>query len=310
MARPDKVAVVDDVKARLEGAAATLLTDYRGLSVGEMAELRIELRKANAQYIVAKNTLTKIAANEAGITGFDEYLVGPTALVFCDDDPVGPAKALKAFSKDHPQLVIKAGLMEGNILDAAETLKLADLDSREDLLAKMAGLMYGALANTARLMNALTEKQARLITAFIEAGGNKDVAEAPVEEAPAAAPVEDAAEDAPAEDAPATDAAPEDAPVTDAAPEAAPAEDAGGEAIEGGGELDDAAEAAAEPSTPEDEAPATPEEAVAADVPTPDVNPAPEPADDEAPTAPVAAADEVAGDPDVEAASDEDAPEA
>lgn len=330
--RPEKTAVVNDVKARLEGAAATLLTDYRGLDVGEMALLRAELRKANAEYIVAKNTLAKIGANEAGISGFDDYLIGPTAWVFCEEGPVDAAKVLKAFQKDHPALLIKAGMLDGEILDAEATLKLADLESRDELMTRFAGLMYGALANTARLMNALTEKQARLITAFIEAGGNPDVADtAPTEDAPTTvdeAPAESAqAEEAPSADtaaestqaaeAPSAEAAvdpadvPEDAATVDAPDttlraDAEPEEaiDAGGKAIDGGGEIDDATEAAAVPTIPEDEAPATPEEAVAQDVPTPPAAPAPEPADDEKPTAPAAAADEVADDPDVDAASD------
>ena len=282
MARPDKVAVVDDVKARLEGAAATLLTDYRGLSVGELAELRAKLREANATYVVAKNTLAKIAANEAGIDGFDEYLVGPTAWVFCEEGPVDAAKALKAFSKDHPELEIKAGLLDGAILDAEATLKLADLESRSDLLERFAGLMYGALANTARLLNALPEKQARLLAAFIEDGGNPDVADAP---APAADTTEAPADEAPAEDAPAN--------------EAPDVEDAAGEPIPSDEAPEDAVEV---------DAPATPDEAVAADVP--DTSEAPEAEDtDDEPTAPAAAAEEVADDPEVEAASDEDAPE-
>ncbi len=169
MARPDKVAAVADVKERMTSSAATLLTNYRGLSVAELAELRAELRKANASYRVAKNTLTRIAARDAGFEGLDEMLDGPTALVFCEDDPVGPAKALKAFSKDHPSLEFKGGYLEGGVLDADEALRLADLASREELLTQLAGLMHGALANTARLLNALPEKQARLLQALVDA---------------------------------------------------------------------------------------------------------------------------------------------
>ncbi len=242
MARPEKVAVVDEVKQNLESSAATLLTNYRGLSVGELAELRAELRKANASYRVAKNTLARIAARDAGIEGLEALLTGPTAMVFCEDDPVGPAKALKAFAKDHAALEFKGGYLDGEILDAEAALKLADLASREELLAQLAGLMYGALANTARLLNALPEKQARLIQALVDAGGNADVAEAPAEAAPAEAAAEDApaadepvAEDAPAaeaadepvaEDAPAEDAPAEDAPAAEATDEPAAADDA------------------------------------------------------------------------------------
>ena len=109
MARPEKVAVVDRVTEQFTEAAAMLLTDYRGLSVEELAELRTELRKVDAHYAVVKNTLTRIAAKNAGMEGLDAMLIGPTALVFCGEDPVGPAKALKAFAKDHEALIVKGG---------------------------------------------------------------------------------------------------------------------------------------------------------------------------------------------------------
>jgi large subunit ribosomal protein L10 len=193
--RPDKVAVVDEVKSGLTGSAATLLTHYRGLTVTELAELRARLREAGAEYRVAKNTLTRRAANDLGLDGLEELLVGPTALVFCQEDPVAPAKALKAFAKDHPDLVIRGGYLDGEVLDEVAAIKLADLASKEELLGQLVGLMYGALANTARLLQAPLEKQARLVQALIDAGGNADVAEAPAE-APAEEP---ATEDAPAE---------------------------------------------------------------------------------------------------------------
>ena len=195
MARPDKVAAVADVRENLTSSAATLLTNYRGLSVGELAELRAELRKANARYRVAKNTLTLIAARDAGMDGLEDLLSGPTALVFCEDDPVGPAKALKAFAKDHPALEFKGGYLDGAVLDAEEALKLADLASREELLARLAGLMHGALANTARLLNALPQKQAQLIQALIEAGGAPG---APTDDAPTAEAADEATTAAPA----------------------------------------------------------------------------------------------------------------
>ena len=171
MARPDKVAKVEAVREDLTGAAATLLTHYRGLSVTELAELRAKLREANAEMKVVKNTLTIRAAHAAGMEGLDELLEGPTSLVFCAEDPVGPAKALKAFAKDHPDLVLRGGYLDGQVLDAEEALKLADLASREELLAKLAGLMEGALSGTARLLQAATEKQARLLQALVDAGG-------------------------------------------------------------------------------------------------------------------------------------------
>ena len=171
MVRPEKLAKVEEVRADLTGAAATLLTHYRGLSVTELAELRARLRDSNAEMKVVKNTLTKRAAEAAGIGGLDELLEGPTSLVLCAEDPVGPAKALKAFAKDHPELIVRGGYLDGEVLDGEAALKLAELESREELLAKLAGLMQGALSGTARLLQAATEKQARLLQALIDAGG-------------------------------------------------------------------------------------------------------------------------------------------
>jgi large subunit ribosomal protein L10 len=228
--RPDKVAVVDEVREGLNDSAATLLTHYRGLSVTELAELRAKLRGANARMRVAKNTLARRAAHEAGIEGFDELLTGPTGLVFCEEDPVGPAKAIREFAKDHPELIVRGGYLDGAVLSEEEANKLADLDSREELLAKLAGLMYGALANTARLLQAPIEKQARLVQALIDAGGYAGApADAPAADAPAE---EAAADEAPAAEAAAeTEAASEDeAPAaeapTDEKPADAPAEEA------------------------------------------------------------------------------------
>jgi large subunit ribosomal protein L10 len=254
--RPDKVAKVEEVRQDLTGASATLLTHYRGLTVGELAELRAKLREANAEMKVVKNTLTKRAAEAAGITGLDDLLEGPTSLVLCAEDPVGPAKAIKAFAKDHPDLVLTGGYLDGEVLDGEAALKLADLESREELLAKLAGLMQGALSGMARLMVAATEKQARLMQALIDAGGveakgfspsapaapaeapaaveevvtEAEVAQAPIEDD---APAEEApvAEEAPAEDAPvAADEAPaEEAPVAEAAPADEPADSTAGD---------------------------------------------------------------------------------
>jgi len=220
MPRPDKVAAVEDVKARFFDSAATLLTEYRGLSVHDLAELRAALRAANASYRVAKNTLVRRAFADVGIDGLEDMLTGPTALVFCDDDPVGPAKALKAFAKDHQALVVKGGWLDGEVLSDVEAMKLADLASREELLAQLAGAMYGALANMARLMKAPIEQQARLIQALIDAGGNADAAEEPAADAAEEAG-SDAAEEAgsDAADEPAADAA--DEPAADAADEPA-----------------------------------------------------------------------------------------
>ena len=241
MARPDKVAAVADVKDRFESSAAMLLTNYRGLSVTELAELRAELRKANASYRVAKNTLIRRAMHDAGIEDLDEILVGPTALVFCQEDPVGPAKAIKAFTKDHPALEFKGAFMEGGVLDAEAALRLADLESREDLLSRLAGLMYGALANTARLLQALPEKQARLLQALVDDGGHAGTAE-PAEAA--SEPADDAAE--PAEATAATDDA--------EAPAAADQDQPDAEAVETTAEADDETTATDQADTEEAEA--------------------------------------------------------
>lgn len=228
MPRPEKVAKVEEVSTQLSGAAATLLTHYRGLSVSEISELRTKLREANAEMKVVKNTLTRRAASKAGMEGINDLLVGPTGLILCAEDPVGPAKVLKAFAKDHPGLTVRGGFLDGEVLDEVAAIKLADLESREELLEKMAGLMYGALANTARLLQALPEKQARLMQALLDDGGAPGApADAPAEAAPeAAAPADDAAEAA------APEAEPEAAAPADAEPEAADTEAADTEASE------------------------------------------------------------------------------
>jgi large subunit ribosomal protein L10 len=235
VARPDKVAAVAEVTKNLNDSAATLLTHYRGLSVPELQELRAELRKANASYRVIKNTLSRRAMAEAGIEGLDELLEGPTALVFCEEDPVGPAKALKAFSKDHPDLLIRGGYLDGEVLDEAEATKLADLESREELLAKLAGLMNGALANTARLLQAPIEKQAQLVQALIDAGG---AAGAPSDEAPAGDEPATASDEQPAAEEPTAEA---EEPAAEQEPEQTPEAAEAGTAAETDAEGDEQA---------------------------------------------------------------------
>jgi large subunit ribosomal protein L10 len=166
MARPEKVAKVNEVAAQFDASAATVLTEYSGLSVADLADLRRRLRESGADYKVVKNTLTRLAARKAGVEIPDELLTGPTAITFCADDPVAAAKVLRSFSKDHPGLVIKAGIVEGSLLDAAETTRLADLESREELLAKLAGMFGTVLAQPARLALANLEKAARLFAAL------------------------------------------------------------------------------------------------------------------------------------------------
>jgi large subunit ribosomal protein L10 len=166
MPRPDKVAVVDEVSQRLTQSTATVLTEYRGLSVDDLAELRAKLRESEASYRIVKNTLTRLAARDAGFDIPDDLLVGPTAITFCAGDPVAAAKVLRAFSRQHPQLVIKGGVLDGRVLDAAETTGLADLASREELLAMLAGMMQAIIAQPARLAQANLSKMARLLAAL------------------------------------------------------------------------------------------------------------------------------------------------
>ena len=203
MATQDKQAAVAELTEDFKTANATVLTEYRGLTVGAMKTLRRSLG-LNTKYAVVKNTLTKIAAKNAGVELDESLLKGPSALAFVKGDPIEAAKSLKNFQKENPQLVIKGGIFDGKAVTTAEILKLADLESREVLLAKLAGAMKGSLAKAARTIDALRAKK--------EAA---EGAPAPKAEAPAA-PV---AESAPA---PVADAAPE-APVAEATPAAAEA---------------------------------------------------------------------------------------
>lgn len=166
MARPEKVAAVEETRERFERSAAAVLTDYRGLSVAELQELRRALRGSNAEYRVVKNTLTSLAARDAGLDIPDEFLTGPTALTFCRDDPVGPTKVLQEFARRHPGLAVKGAVFDGQVLGAEETMKLAELSSREEMLARLAGMMETLVAQPARLARANLEKAARLFAAY------------------------------------------------------------------------------------------------------------------------------------------------
>ena len=185
MARETKTQAVAELAESLRTSNATVLTEYRGLTVAQLKELRTALA-ANATYSVVKNTLTKIAAEQAGVEGIDGLLVGPSALAFVQGDPVEAAKGLRAFAKDHPALVIKGGVMEGKVLTPADISKLADLESREVLLAKLAGAMKASTAGAAALFAAPIAQTARLAEALrakVEAEGG------------AAAPAADASEE-------------------------------------------------------------------------------------------------------------------
>jgi large subunit ribosomal protein L10 len=184
MARPDKTSAVAELAEDFRTANATVLTEYRGLSVTSMKELRRALG-STTKYSVVKNTLTKIAAKDAGVEIADDLLTGPSAVAFIKGDPIDAAKSLRDFAKENPFLVIKGGIYEGKSVTPAEIMQLANLESREVLLAKLAGAMKGSLAKAARVFDALRIKLES------EQGAPAPVAEA----APAAeAQVETAAE--------------------------------------------------------------------------------------------------------------------
>jgi large subunit ribosomal protein L10 len=185
MAQAEKATAVADIAEQFKSSTATVITEYRGLTVANMAELRRSLA-GSATYSVAKNTLIKRAASEAGVEGLDELFVGPTAIAFVSGEAVDAAKAIKKFAKDHKALVIKGGYMDGRALTVAEVDRIADLESREVLLAKLAGAMKANLSKAAGLFNAPASQMARLAFALQE----KKAAEAPAEAAAPAAEAE------------------------------------------------------------------------------------------------------------------------
>ena len=165
MARPDKAAKVAELGHKFTDSAAVVLTEYRGLTVKDLQELRRSFG-GEATYAVAKNTLALLAAREAGIEGIDSTLTGPTAFTFITGDIAKVTKGLRDFAKAHPFLAIRGGVLEGKFLDAKAVLKLADLESREVLLSKMAGAMKGSLAKAAGTLAAPLSKSARLFGAL------------------------------------------------------------------------------------------------------------------------------------------------
>jgi large subunit ribosomal protein L10 len=189
MPKADKVATVAEITDKFRSSSAAVVTEYRGLTMAQLTELRRSLGKDTA-YTVAKNTLVKRAAADAGVTGLDDMFVGPTAVAFIGGEPVDAAKALRDFAKTHPLLVIKGGLLDGRKIEPAEVSKLADLESRDVLLAKMAGAMLATLTKAAYVFNALPSQVARLAAALQD----KRIADGEVlEAAPAAEAADDAA---------------------------------------------------------------------------------------------------------------------
>ena len=209
--RPEKVAVVDEVRQRFNDSDAVLLTEYRGINVGDLAALRRALREAGGEYKVYKNTLVRFAARDLGLD-LDEQLTGPTAIAFVPTgsggDPVAVAKALREFAKGNPNLVVKGGVLGEKLLSAEDAKALAEVAPREELLAKLAGLMAAPMVQFAGLLQAVPRDFAYGLQALIEQGGAPGAPaspEAPADEAPADAPAEEvAADEAPAAEAEAT----------------------------------------------------------------------------------------------------------
>ncbi len=223
MARPDKEAAVAEIVDSFNDSTGAVLTEYRGLTVKQLQELRRTLGE-NTNYAVVKNTLTKIAAKQAGVDGVDDLLTGPTAIAFINGDVVEAAKGLRDFAKANPALVIKGGYVDGAPMGVADIAKLADLESREVLLGKLAGAMLASLSQAVYLLNAPLAQAARVVGALeakaqqdpsILAGGAGEPA--PVEDVAATeAPTDAGADDVASEDAPATEeTSTEDAPAAE-----------------------------------------------------------------------------------------------
>ena len=226
MARAEKVAAVAEMTERFQSSAGAVLTEYRGLSVAQLGELRRSL-DGNATFAVVKNTLTKLAATEAGVTAeLTELLSGPSAIAFVQGDVVEAAKGLRDFAKANPLLVIKGGVLDGKLISPAEIVRIADLEPREVLLAKLAGAMKASMSGAAATFAALPAQMARLLGALEE----KRAAEQPAADEAAAGP----ADSADSADSGAADAA--DSGAADAAgasdPEANAAAEAKAEASE------------------------------------------------------------------------------
>ena len=201
--RPEKVAVVDEVKERLRNADAAILTEYRGLKVGDLSTLRRSLRESGGEYKIYKNTLVRFAVKDLGLDELESLLVGPTAIAFVDGDAVGVAKALRDYARTNPNLVVKGGVLGDSVLSAADATALADIPPREVLLARFAGLLAAPMQQFAGLLAAVPRNFAYGLKALIDQGGAPG--------APASAPAE-------AEAAPAAEEAP--TPAVDETPAA------------------------------------------------------------------------------------------
>ncbi|MCC6340460.1 MAG: 50S ribosomal protein L10 [Acidimicrobiia bacterium] len=225
MARPEKTAVVEEIRTKLTNADAAVLTEYRGLTVSELAELRAALRPAGTEYKVFKNTLARRAVEAADLGDMTPMLEGPVAIAFVAGDAVDAAKALREFGRANPALVVKGGLLGGRVIDAAEVAALADVEPREVLLARLAGGFQAPMTRAAGLFQAFTRNLAYGVKALIDQRvaavdeAPPVTAEAPAEEAEASA----AADEAPAEETPAAEAPADEAPAAEAPADDAPA---------------------------------------------------------------------------------------
>jgi len=204
MANAEKVAAVAELTDKFRGSSGAVLTEYRGLTVAQLAELRQSLGK-NATFAVVKNTLTKIAVNEAGLTDqLSSLLAGPSAVAFVDGDVVEAAKGLRDFAKANPLLVIKGGVLDGKSISPSEIIELADLEPREVLLAKLAGAMKASLAGAAATFNALPVQMAQLAEALrAKRAAEPDAATPATPEADAGTPATPEPEASDSADAPA-----------------------------------------------------------------------------------------------------------
>jgi large subunit ribosomal protein L10 len=185
--RPEKVAVVAEVRERLSSASAALLTEYRGLDVGELARLRRSLREAGGEYKIYKNTLVRFAVRDLGLDELESMLLGPTAIAFVDTDAAGVAKALRDFARTNPNLVVKGGVLGTKVLSARDAGALAELPSRDQLLAQLAGAMAAPLQTFAGLLQALPRNMAYGLRALIDQKG-VEPEPAAAEESPAPEP--------------------------------------------------------------------------------------------------------------------------
>jgi large subunit ribosomal protein L10 len=223
MARNPKSTAVEEISEEFRSSSAAVLTEYRGLTVAQLRELRRSL-SGNATYAVVKNTLTKIAAKDAGVEGIDDLLVGPSAIAFVKGDPVEAAKGIRDFSKANPKLVIKGGYMDGRVISAEEIAKLADLESREVLLAKLAGAMNASLQQAVSLFAAPLSQAARAVEALRVAAEADPSLIGGAGSAPAADVATEAVAEAPATEAEASAEATEAEASAEATPAEAPAD--------------------------------------------------------------------------------------